>query len=390
MQGLIDDVPPAARVKVVCARCEYIYEVAGVEKQERGIMLFGQTPEPDLPVASADDEPLFDDVLTIPQDPLDLYDESEQSVVLEAANVAPQADFRVQTFEQAEPSAPVALVPEPVHSPVATPHEELAEENLYEEPEPLFLSAPAAVVETVEDEEGVLELSETPAPQVPPVQPVQTTVANDYDGYAVGARLMRVTPLWLLVSGIGFTALLLLCSWMARPIGQPGEVSAQGLTAQATAALNQATNTSVAPPPVARTSVAKTAPEAAKPAASDVKTTVEAQKPEAQQPAPPAEEKKAPEKPQPAPQPASVATEANGKITVQVGSYSDTAQAEGRAASLRSAGFDARVVSVEIPKRGTWYRVQSGRFGTRDAATRYGAELRARGVADSAIVTEVQ
>jgi cell division protein FtsN len=80
---------------------------------------------------------------------------------------------------------------------------------------------------------------------------------------------------------------------------------------------------------------------------------------------------------------------AGGNFTVQIGSYSDVAQAEGRVASLRSAGFESRIVKVEIPQRGTWYRIQSGRFGTREEATRYGQQLRERKAASDSIVTEV-
>jgi hypothetical protein len=57
---------------------------------------------------------------------------------------------------------------------------------------------------------------------------------------------------------------------------------------------------------------------------------------------------------------------------------------------LKSAGFEARSVEVEIPKRGTWYRVQSGRFVSRDEAERYGRQLRDRGVVSSFITTDVQ
>jgi cell division septation protein DedD len=57
---------------------------------------------------------------------------------------------------------------------------------------------------------------------------------------------------------------------------------------------------------------------------------------------------------------------------------------------LKSAGFEARSVAVEIPKRGTWYRVQSGRFINREEAERYGKQLRDKGVVSSFITTDVQ
>jgi cell division protein FtsN len=79
-----------------------------------------------------------------------------------------------------------------------------------------------------------------------------------------------------------------------------------------------------------------------------------------------------------------------GKVTIQVGSYNAATEAETRVANLKSAGFEARSVAVEIPKRGTWYRVQSGRFVSRDEAERYGRQLRDRGIVSSFITTDVQ
>jgi cell division protein FtsN len=75
---------------------------------------------------------------------------------------------------------------------------------------------------------------------------------------------------------------------------------------------------------------------------------------------------------------------------VQVGSYPDASQANERVSALRASGFEARAAAVEIPKRGTWYRVQAGRFQTREEATRFGAQLRAKGAAENVIVAEVE
>jgi cell division protein FtsN len=79
-----------------------------------------------------------------------------------------------------------------------------------------------------------------------------------------------------------------------------------------------------------------------------------------------------------------------GKVTIQIGSYNEAAQAEERVVNLKSAGFEARSVAIEIPKRGTWYRVQSGRFINRDEAERYGKQLRDKGLVSSFITTDIQ
>jgi cell division protein FtsN len=88
-----------------------------------------------------------------------------------------------------------------------------------------------------------------------------------------------------------------------------------------------------------------------------------------------------------APQPAS---EKAGGFTIQIGSYNVIEEANERVARLQSGGFDVRVVPVELPKRGTWYRVQSGRFASREEASRYGQELKSKGATDSFIIAEVQ
>jgi len=76
-----------------------------------------------------------------------------------------------------------------------------------------------------------------------------------------------------------------------------------------------------------------------------------------------------------------------GLYTLQVGSHQDMAEANEQAEKFRAAGFEPHVVSAEIPKRGTWYRVQVGDFGTRDEANSFGAMLRSKGLVESFIVS---
>jgi cell division protein FtsN len=67
-----------------------------------------------------------------------------------------------------------------------------------------------------------------------------------------------------------------------------------------------------------------------------------------------------------------------GNWTIQVASFNDQAQANDRAARLKSGGVDARVVRAEIPGKGTWYRVYIGSAGTREEALSYGNQLKAK------------
>jgi cell division protein FtsN len=87
----------------------------------------------------------------------------------------------------------------------------------------------------------------------------------------------------------------------------------------------------------------------------------------------------------PAEQPPVAATAA-GQFTVQVGSHNEVGQASEQVNKLRAAGFEARVVSVDIPKRGRWHRVQSGSFSNRAEANRHGAQILTKGAAANFVV----
>jgi hypothetical protein len=80
---------------------------------------------------------------------------------------------------------------------------------------------------------------------------------------------------------------------------------------------------------------------------------------------------------------------AGGRFAVQVGSYNEVGQANERAEKLRAAGFDPRVVSVELPKRGTWFRVMVGSFNDRAEANRFGAQMRAKGAAQDFVIADL-
>ena len=89
------------------------------------------------------------------------------------------------------------------------------------------------------------------------------------------------------------------------------------------------------------------------------------------------------------PAPANNANESEGNYTIQIGSYTDETQAAERAERLRLKGFDAHITKVEIPDRGTWFRVQSGHFQTREEAEEYGKGLKDKGAVLDFIITEI-
>lgn len=88
--------------------------------------------------------------------------------------------------------------------------------------------------------------------------------------------------------------------------------------------------------------------------------------------------------------PPSDANQGDGRFTIQVGSYPNSEGANERVSKLQSSGIPARVVVANIPKKGTWYRVQVGRFASRDEAERYARELKSKGVTKEVFVTDAQ
>jgi cell division septation protein DedD len=205
--------------------------------------------------------------------------------------------------------------------------------------------------------------------------------APSYDKYAVGMRILRISPAWMLLSTFGFLSVIIIFGWMSRPAGQ---VEASALEA---GFKNAATNQSPTP---AQDAAPQAAPAvAAEPPAPAAKAAEPAKEEPTQEPS-----QEQPKQPQAAQaqevkQPAGATAQA-GNFTLQVGSYNDLSQANERVSALRAAGVEARAASVEIPKRGTWYRVQAGRFQTREEAARFGAQLRAKGAAESAFVAELE
>jgi cell division protein FtsN len=229
----------------------------------------------------------------------------------------------------------------------------------------------------------------------PGVYGAQQTSSFDYDG---GRAWLRAAPLLLLLGTLVFFALYFLGnrvgSWSskpqevaatpAQPPTQSADTAAAPEKAESTTQAAQPSGSSVVaakaetPAPVAQP-LAETAPRESKPAESKpavVAATVTAPAPVVSAPT--------------APVVVPVANQSAGNFTVQVGSYNVAAQADERAGQLRSNGVEARVVRADIPRRGTWYRVQAGRFASQAEAARYGAELKGKGATDSFIITELQ
>lgn len=213
------------------------------------------------------------------------------------------------------------------------------------------------------------------------------------DAYGMGVRLMQVSPVWLLLVGLSFISFIVFCNWLIKPTKQTGD-AANLMAAANNHATNQSANRVI---PQTSTAQSTTGTQVSLPSnergvafipteAKEALPQHVAAKVETVEAKPTVEEKPATQA-----SPSNQADETKaGKVTIQIGSYNVVAEAEERVAKLKSAGFEARSIRADIPQRGTWYRVQSGRFVSRDEAERYGRQLRDKGIVSSFITTDVQ
>ncbi len=359
-QGLIDTAPTLNKASVTCVRCGATFEA--------------------LSIAGTVETTLVSE--TIEVHAVELFAQPEQPI---AVCGAPEAD-EVLALPQADE------LTEQIHEPVA-----VLELNAAGQPVPSMEVEPVKIAALAQLNAEQAHSDGQPAPaladsgsfQMPPEYAPQFTRADivravEQDTYSLGVRLMRVSPLWLLVCGLGFIALIVALNGMTSSAEQLSSASAHAARANTTG--NQATNQSAHTQPTAR---AERTNESAQAAPAPANTIVQMTQAVADKPTAPTEAQRKPVAVQPTPAPARVSQlDAAGKFTLQVGSFNNTVEANERAAHLQAAGFAAQVVAVELPKRGTWYRVQTGRFAGRAEATRYGAQLRAIGAADNFLVAE--
>ncbi len=111
-------------------------------------------------------------------------------------------------------------------------------------------------------------------------------------------------------------------------------------------------------------------------------------KPLQEKSSPPPLPEKAPEAGAPLPAPPKKPPESKAApyYTLQVASFRDQGEAERYARLFRERGYTARVVRVELPGKGTWYRVYVGRFGSKAEAEEAYRQLKARKLVGKAYI----
>jgi cell division septation protein DedD len=209
------------------------------------------------------------------------------------------------------------------------------------------------------------------------------TRAPEYDGYAVGRRVLKIAPVWLLLIIAGFVLVMLFFSWASRPVGKAGAAPGDDFK-------NEATNRPPAPGHDAHTAGGdpKTLPPTPASGAAGLETKTPAQDTTdatTQTTTDATTQGAANETAQGATSATDVA-EADA-FSVQVGAFAELSQANEQVSRLRAAGFEARVVESLTATR-FHFQVRSGRFATREEAARLSAQLRAGGVAGQTVIIE--
>jgi cell division protein FtsN len=229
------------------------------------------------------------------------------------------------------------------------------------------------------------------------LQPVEivpsATVAGNGSRTRSGLRVMRTSPVILVACGIVFASLIFLLDLRAQTETHAGQETGVSRTASNNPAKSQSVPAAMRQETVQTNAPTATPSPSATPAPAQAESPASASQNNDEELA---RKLPAPAAGQPVSEVKASTVEASGaepsadegNYTLQVGSFNDLAEASERVAKLGSLGITAYVARVEIPKRGIWYRVQTGSFRSREEAARYGAQLRSRGSVADFIITE--
>jgi len=378
LKGQVDAAPAGAKSRIVCVRCANTFDAVFTDGQME--VLIPQDSAAKVSIDSAANGYLTagTDLTVTPEtfrkEHLNNSLGLEASPALEANSLDWSPDM--MSKETGEPS------------PLAAQEEE--DSKVFEESESglgMQTQEMPGRSETSITASASLKANQTGKPGRPP--------SDASDVYGMGVRLMRVSPVWLLLAGLSCISFIVLCNWLVRPVEETGNAASLSAIANnhsTNASINRAAVTNLTAQSSLNNQLVQPKTE------SDVAfITTEAKNPPAPQQAIPdikmiVDKPVVEQKPEAMPPSSTNSSDGmkEGKVTIQIGSYNEAGQAEERVVNLKAAGFEARSVAIEIPKRGTWYRVQSGRFINRDEAERYGKQLRDKGVVSSFITTDIQ
>ena len=370
LKGQVDVLPTGAKTRIACVRCATTFDAVVIDGEIQALSLQANPVEAALESAA-------NDVLAAGA----TVESTHETIQESQTDASPQLEAQPALADDFLTSSPNLMLKESLETSTATMPQETSLDFARQSGEMPLLDVSDGVKPTV-DAEAAFKSNDAGKVSRPPI-----------DAYGLGVRLMRVSPMWLLLAGLSFISFIVLCNWLIKPVEQT-DGAASMLAAANSGATNQSSSRATVANSTAQSPV-NTQPSERTNESGAAFIPAQAEETPAKQIAPVAEtvKEKLPVEEKaltPASQSNASGDAKEGKVTIQVGSYNESSQAEERVAKLKSAGYEARSVSVEIPKRGTWYRVQSGRFVSRDEAEQYGKQLRDKGVVASFITTDVQ
>lgn len=334
LQGLVETAQLSMRPSVVCPRCAQSFEVL-----------------------------LFDDVLDIPL-ASHAGHTGDLAPVLTELSIKPAPAFISSSSAQAAAGVTTLSNVDVLDEKIAIAEEEPS----------------GSSISRLYSENELIELEELPG--------FESETVSHEDKYSLGVRLMRISPIWIFIGGIVLISLLLLLGSL-RPAEKTEETASVNPAAseesnspivRATAEGVKVEPAKVEPP---KPEPAKVETQASQPVESVDTTATASVKATPMQPA---ESLNTVSQSSAAPVQQNHVEQSGNGYVLQFGSHPQSQAAEDQAAHLRAAGVEARVLEALIPKRGTWYRVQAGNFGTAEEAMRYANDLRSRGLIGEFIV----
>ena len=355
--GVIDALPASSETQPVCARCATTLEAIAVTSEEQPA-----TQSTGFDLVSSDQTAVerrdagveqtiqdFLDIFEAQRAPLSIQPEEEPSETFDKASPLETVEQNSVEVPAAEPLRVESVVPE--SSKVAAAHTVPLKPQAY------------AVSPKARASRWSLRL---PNPFKP---------RHGHRAFASRDKyfLLRISPVIVLSCVLVYLSLSSLSDLVAQPSGR----AEKGGVSQQSSGVAEAPQPAVAaaPLPSGKEEALLTAPQGVAPtgyaetATSEPATADESADESADEVADEAAYENADE--------GADGGDAAEVFTAQVGSYLDSEEANAQCALLNSAGVESWMVKVEIPGRGTWYRVQAGRFASRDEAARFGAQLKA-------------
>jgi hypothetical protein len=218
LKGQVDAAPTGAKTRIACVRCATTFDAVFVEGENQALVSEASLSEATFEsgasgVSGAGDMPVVSVESASTQ-------ETPHEDRFNASAQVEESHVRLEDFSA---SSPELMLEETVETQQHAPQE------ISDELSPQLAESWANET-TKTGEPFVAEAQSLKSGGVSKVHHVSS------DAYGIGVRLMRVSPVWLLLVGLGFISFIVFCNWLIKPTQESGDM------ARTIAVNNQATN----------------------------------------------------------------------------------------------------------------------------------------------------